>query len=166
MLMSKSRAAINELAPRVDIGGSITADYVVAHAARQRQRGRKPSVAYRGIANPREALKQAKADIAERSADPQRAWEGKADYSGRVAVVHVLGEQLMAGATAFAEEMMDDNGAVGAIVRVPDMGVQLPFRLPHAEGGVVEVKYGLTADSKYGVAAEQGQPPATQALVA
>jgi hypothetical protein len=144
--MSLTRAEVNVLAPlQVDVGSGTSADYVVAHAERQHQRGRNPSVTYKGISNPREALNQAHDDIAERLADPQRGWEGKAQFSGRIAMVHVIGEDLMPDATTFAQEMIDDNGAVGAIVRVPAKGTQLPYRLPRVVGDIWELKYNIPA---------------------
>lgn len=142
--MSTTRTEVNILSPRpVDTGNGTSADYVVAHAKRQQQRGRNPSIAYKSISNPRQALRQAQADIAERIANPQRQWEGKAQFSGRIAMIHVIGEDLMPDATTYAQEIIDDNGAVGAIVEVPMRGTELPYRLPRIVGDVVEVKYNI-----------------------
>src|SRR5665213_862459 len=144
--MSLTRAEVNVQAPLpVDMGSGASADYIVAHAARQQQRGRNPSTAYKGISNPREALRHAQADIAERIANPQRQWEGKSQFSGRIAMIHVIGEDLMPDATTYAQETIDDNGAVGAIVEVPRRGTELPYRLPRVVGDMVEVKYNIPA---------------------
>lgn len=62
--MSKSRAEVNgHLSRETEPGPIKRATYVVAHAIRQEQRGRSPSVAFNGIVNPREALKAAQAAI-------------------------------------------------------------------------------------------------------
>lgn len=62
--MSTTRREVNSFyhGP-VDIGTGNSADYVIAHAKRQRQRGKGPSVAYNGETNPRVALEDAKYDL-------------------------------------------------------------------------------------------------------
>lgn len=56
--MSMTRAEVNGLL-NVNI---VDAEYVIKHAARQQQRGRKPSVAYRCVTNPRAAFLLARSD--------------------------------------------------------------------------------------------------------
>jgi hypothetical protein len=45
---------------QIDALGKLTPDYVIAHAKRQQQRNRHPSVAFRGERNPKKALALAK----------------------------------------------------------------------------------------------------------
>jgi len=60
--MSKSRAEVNRhLHAESSEGVGITPEYVIAHAIRQKQRGRNPAVAYGGKKNPREAVEAAQA---------------------------------------------------------------------------------------------------------
>lgn len=67
--MSKSRTEVNNYI--YDDKGrhtGITAEYVVAHALRQAQRGKKPSIPFEGEQNPQVAL-QAAVDAQAKSAD-------------------------------------------------------------------------------------------------
>jgi len=65
----------------VDEGFGNSADYVVAHAFRQRQRGKNPSISYKGITNPKLALARAQIDIENR-----RFWGEPQRGSGRIAI--------------------------------------------------------------------------------
>lgn len=62
--MGKTRREVNSYyhGP-VDVGSGNTADYVVAHGTRQRQRGKRPSVTYDGERNPHKALEDAQYDL-------------------------------------------------------------------------------------------------------
>jgi hypothetical protein len=61
--MSKSRAEVNQLLADVSYRTRRTAEYVIAHAERQTQRGKNPSIEFIGHKNPRIALEAAAAVI-------------------------------------------------------------------------------------------------------
>lgn len=85
----------------VDLGTGNSADYVVAHADRQKSRGKKPSVSYRGISNPRLALQIAESDLIFRE-----FWDVKqAQYAGHVVVMPT---------TAITEESLAEDPVTSA----------------------------------------------------
>ncbi|HXE10009.1 MAG TPA: hypothetical protein VN554_01125, partial [Verrucomicrobiae bacterium] len=127
--MSKSRTEVNRhFHGDVDIGSGISADYVVAHGERQQQRGRNPSIAYRGITNPREALAVARADVNARRSEAEGT-DPHADFAGRVLIMRVWSEAQRELATAYAQNRIDEDGAIGAIIQdvEPDEELQAPL---------------------------------------
>jgi hypothetical protein len=138
--MSKSRAEVNSyFHGPVDRGHGNSAEYVIAHSVRQRQRGRNPSVPYKDITNPSEALRAAHDDVEARSLDANPFGYTEI-YSGRVAVMHVWNEYQKVPATSYANARIDGNRAAGAIISV----LQESERPPHmhaTEQGTVELTY-------------------------
>jgi hypothetical protein len=110
---------------------------VVAHAARQRQRGKNPSIRYRNFSNPKCALEAAQADIDARiTADDDYT----AAFSGRIALIKAFSERQREVAHQYAENRMDFNGAVGAAIGSVEDGevIQAPlhYRVAADEGTV------------------------------
>ena len=66
--MSKTRAEVNQLLADQSYYTHRTAEYVIAHAERQAQRGKSPSIEFLGYRNPRIAL-EAAAAVIERCAE-------------------------------------------------------------------------------------------------
>lgn len=144
--MSTTRAEVNGFyhGP-VDIGNGNTADYVTAHALRQRRRGKKPSVTYKGITNPSFALEAAQKDLEARATG---SWsEGTPfflnDFSGMVAVMHATDDDRQQKyAAEFAKARMRDGRCVGAVI-MADLET-LPIDMDPAQvnpDGTVEVPY-------------------------
>lgn len=79
--MSITRREVNEFyhGP-VHIGSGLSADYVVAHGERQRQRGKQPSLSYGSEKNPQLALRNARDDLRTRE-----LWDDGKGY-GRVGI--------------------------------------------------------------------------------
>lgn len=112
--MSKSRAEVREhFHSSVDLGTGPSADYVVAHATRQRQRGKNPSVKYKGHTSPRESLAAAKLDIEARDIDDNYT----AVFSGRIAIIKVWSELQKDRAYKYADLLMENNNAAGAVIQ-------------------------------------------------
>ena len=138
--MSKSRAEVNSyFHGPVDIGHGNSADYVIAHGVRQRQRGRNPSVPYKDITNPSEALKAAQEDVEARPLDTNPFGYTEM-YSGRVAVMHVWNEDQKVPATSYANARIDGNRATGAIISVLQEG-ETPPQMHATEQGTAELTY-------------------------
>lgn len=143
--MSKSRAEVrSKFHGEVDVGTDLSAEhvmsaeYVVTHAARQRQRGRNPSVRYRDIRNPHLALAAAQADIESRTAATPGDYT---DFAGRVAIIRVWSELQRDIAASYAEARITDNGALGAIIQEVKDGetLQAPLHYRPTDEGTVEV---------------------------
>ena len=143
--MSKSRAEVrSKFHGEVDMGTDfaaehvISAEYVVAHAARQRQRGRKPSAHYRDIRNPHLALAAAQADIESRTAASPGDYT---DFAGRVAIIRVWSERQRDIAASYAKARITENGALGAIIQDVKKGetLQAPLHYRPTDEGTVEV---------------------------
>ncbi|HSX44470.1 MAG TPA: hypothetical protein VLE69_04240 [Candidatus Saccharimonadales bacterium] len=118
--MTKTRAEVNSFYHgSVDMGSGNSADYVVAHAARQRHKGKNLSVPYKDITNPELAREAAQKDIDARTA---RSFEDgtpfyTADYSGRVAVLHAKNDgRQKEYAAMFVDARMRDGRCVGAVI--------------------------------------------------
>lgn len=137
--MSKSRAEVNRyFHGDVDLGSGNSADYVVAHAERQRQRGKNPSVRYKDASNPRDALEAAQADIEART---DNADDYTASFSGRIAIIKAWSDPQRDMANRYAEARMESNGATGAIVQgvKNDEVIQAPLHYRVSEEGTVHL---------------------------
>jgi hypothetical protein len=135
--MSKSRADVNRYYHGgVDRGTGISADYVVEHAARQRQRGRKPAVNYQEYKNPRDSLAAAQADIHSRTSGNDRF----AEFAGRIILIRVWSERQKDRAGQYVEGRLSENGAVGAIIREVehDETLQAPLHFRIVDNGTAE----------------------------
>lgn len=145
--MSKSRLEVNSyFHGPVDVGSGVSADYVIAHAERQKQRGKQPAVVYGGISNPQDALEAARKDVEARTT---KAFHGKelpfylADFSGRVAIMHTEDdERQRLYAAMFVDARMQDGRCLGAII-LSDLD-EVDYRMPAHQvnsDGSTEVPY-------------------------
>ena len=137
--MSLTRAEVNRnWHDPAEIGSGNTADYVVAHAKRQERKGKNPSVSYKGILNPQQALEAARADIEART-DPQGLWDGWAWHAGRVVMMYVVSGMDLPVAHKLARQYIEE-GAVGVNIQVgEDFN---PPRRPFAtDFGILELPY-------------------------
>jgi hypothetical protein len=132
--MSISRTEVNRnFHGPVDFGTGNSADYVVAHGRRQRQRGKKPSVSYGKEKNPLKAFANAQNDLKTRE-----LWDDRhVEYLGRVVVLPVgvtarrtadTAGQLIEPTIKYALELFD-RGASG--IKHSEVTAQTrPGRLP------------------------------------
>jgi hypothetical protein len=119
--MALTKAEVNSyFHSNVDMGYGTSADYVVAHAARQQKKGRRPSVAYRNISNPALALEAAREDIEARETKTFNGVEAPfylADFSGRVAIMHASDDERQKEfARMFVDARVKDGRCIGAII--------------------------------------------------
>lgn len=145
--MSRSRTEVNaNFHGPVTVGTSNSADYVIAHAARQQQRGRNPAVSYKGIKDPQAALLAAQSDIEARTSGSSRFIDYVAPNAGRVAVMKIYHPGQEVPATAYAMARIEDDLGVGAVISVlqPD---EKPPQYQVIDNGTVELTYHYSPQS-------------------
>ena len=141
-MMSKSRSEVNQYFHGiVDLGSGSSADYVVSHAQRQRQRGRNPSVTYKGITNPRSALEAAQADIEVRDYALDDPFGYTSAFSGRIALIRVWSEHQKVLAQEYGNARMENNNATGLVIQEleKDEILQAPLHYRVTDEGTVEL---------------------------
>jgi hypothetical protein len=151
--MGKTRAEVNGHLPyRTESDPKDRAAYVIAHALRQAQRGRKPSVAFNGITNPQIALEAAmrveKAKTVE-EIEPGKnlvvcqEWDWISSLPGRDGVsLHLSFEDRRTFVVAYWEGMPDvppakyASPSAGAYLLAVSDEVLLILQESETEGGV------------------------------